>query len=120
MDDQRTYRQRADNLRARAATERDPGRYRYLNGLASSYMELARQRGEWSERPKKRPVPPAVVERADLAAALRGLGYSQRRIAESIGCSQQLVSRILMGLQGAGRYRSLATLRPDVPNSPNL
>jgi hypothetical protein len=105
-----TYRQHADELRARAASEYDPGRVRYLRGLASSYMELARQRGEWSKWPKKQRVPPAVIECAGLAAALRGLGYSQRRIAEMLGISQQLVSRILMGLKGAGRYRSLAAL----------
>jgi uncharacterized protein (DUF1330 family) len=37
-----TFRQRAHALRQRAASERDPGRHRYLHGLARSYEELAR------------------------------------------------------------------------------
>jgi hypothetical protein len=79
----------------RAASESDPGRQRYLGGLARSYEELARQRGELPEQSE----PPAMAQRADLAAALRGLGFSQRHIAERLGCSQQLVSRILQGLE---------------------
>jgi hypothetical protein len=89
-----TARQRAHALRQRAASERDPGRHRYLHGLARSYEELARQRGEFPERPEL----PAMAERANLAAALRGLGYTQRQIAERLGCSQALVYEILQGL----------------------
>ena len=88
-----TLRQRADELRARAATEHDPGRQRYLRGLARSYEELARQRGEVSARS----VPPALAERANLAALLRGRGFSQRHISERLGVWQQLVSWILQG-----------------------
>jgi DNA-binding NarL/FixJ family response regulator len=102
MDDQRTYRQRADNLRARAATERDPGRYRYLRGLARSYEELAHQHGE-PEPPKRpeRPTSPALAARAALVIELRDQGYSQNRIAAQLGCSQQTISKTLL----AGRYR---------------
>jgi hypothetical protein len=50
MSDQHTFRQHAHELRARAASELDPGRQRYLKGLAGSYEELARQRGELPER----------------------------------------------------------------------
>jgi DNA invertase Pin-like site-specific DNA recombinase len=94
-----SYRQHADELRARAALERDAGRHRYLKGLARSYEELARQRGEWSERPKRpeRPMPPALAERAALAALLRDQGYSQNRIAAQLGCSQQTISKTLLG-----------------------
>ena len=45
-----TFHQRAHELRVRAASEYDPGRQRYLRGLARSYEELARQRGELPER----------------------------------------------------------------------
>ena len=94
-----SFLQHAQELRAQAATESDPGRYRYLNGLARSYEELARQRGEWSERPKRPPRPklPALVERANLMALLRDSGFSQRRIAEQLGCSQQTISKTLLG-----------------------
>ena len=87
-----TFHQRAHELRVRAASEYDPGRQRYLRGLARSYEELARQRGELPERVET----PAMAQRADLAAEMRGLGYSQRRIAE-LGCSQQTISKILLG-----------------------
>ena len=91
-----TSRQRAQELRARAASESDPGRQRYLRGLARSYEELARQRGEWPEQ-SPRPLQPALAERATLMAALRDNGYSQRRIAEQLGCSQQTISKTLLG-----------------------
>ena len=81
-----TFRQHAHELRAPAASEHDPGRRRYLRGLARAYEELARQRGEVPERS----VPPAMAQRADLAAELRCRGYSQSRIAEQLGVSQQL------------------------------
>jgi DNA invertase Pin-like site-specific DNA recombinase len=95
-----TFRKHADELRARAALERDPSRQRYLRGLARSYEELARQRGEWSERPR-RPQLPALAERAALATELRDRGFSQYRIAAQLGCSQQTISKTLL----AGRYR---------------
>ena len=87
-----SFHQHAQELRARAAFERDPGRHRYLKGLARSYEELARQRGELPERS----VAPAMAERANLAAALRGHGFSQSHIAEQLGCSQQTISKILL------------------------
>ena len=90
-----TFRQRAHALRQRAASERDLGRHRYLHGLARSYEELARQRGELPERPEL----PAMAERANLVAPLRDSGYSQRRIAERLGVCQQHVSRILQRLE---------------------
>jgi hypothetical protein len=114
-----TYRKRALELRARAANECGPAR-KYFRGLASSYEMLARERGEWPERPQrpKRPKrlsePSALMaERARLTARLRDSGYSQRRIAKELGVCQQLVSRILQGLAGVGRYQRLAALRPE-------
>jgi DNA-binding MarR family transcriptional regulator len=92
-----TFRQRADGLRARAALERDPGRQRYLRGLARSYEELARQHDE--PEPSKRSKPPSAstrMERANLMALLRDEGHSQRRIAERLGVSQQTVSKTLL------------------------
>ena len=67
-----TFHQRAHELRVRAASEYDPSRQRYQRGLARSYEELARQRGELPERVET----PAMAQRADLAAELRVLGYS--------------------------------------------
>jgi DNA-binding NarL/FixJ family response regulator len=65
-------------------------------------LELARQRGE-PEPPKRpeRPQPPALAARAALAVELRHQGYSQYKIAEQLGCSQQTISKTLL----AGRYR---------------
>jgi hypothetical protein len=70
-----TFRQRADELRARAANE-----VRYLRGLARSYEELARQRGE-------------LPERANLAALLRA-GATARATSPnySAAASSRLVS----------------------------
>jgi DNA-binding NarL/FixJ family response regulator len=98
MSDQRLYRQHADELRARAALERDASRHRYLKGLARSYEELARRHGE-PEPPKRpaRPQPPALVERAALAVELRDRGFSQYQIAARLGCSQQTISKTLLG-----------------------
>jgi DNA-binding NarL/FixJ family response regulator len=94
-----SFLQHADELRARAASERDPGRHRYLRGLARAYEELARQRGEWSEQPERprRPMPPALAARAALVVELRDRGYSQNRIAAQLGCSQQTISKTLLG-----------------------
>jgi hypothetical protein len=90
-----TFQRHAQELRARAADESDLGRRRYLKGLARSYEELGRQRGE-PERPK-RPMPPALAERAALAIELRDRGFSQNRIAAQLGCSQQTISKTLLG-----------------------
>jgi hypothetical protein len=97
-----SFYQHADELRTRAALETDAGRRRYLCGLARSYAEMARLRGE--PEPLKRPERPtslATAERANLVALLRGSGYSQYRIAAQLGCSQQTISKVLL----AGRYR---------------
>jgi hypothetical protein len=114
MPDQRTYIRHADELRAQAALERDPVRRRYWRGLARSYEEMGRLRGE-PERPKRppRPIPPAIAERANLAASLRNLGYSQSHIAKQLGVSAQLISQILLGLQGRGPDQRLAALRSE-------
>jgi hypothetical protein len=85
MSDQLTHRQHADELRARAASARDPGRQKYLKGLAASYEELARQR---------EPQPPAVAERA-ARPCLRNRGYSQKHIAERLGCTPQRIGQLL-------------------------
>jgi hypothetical protein len=86
-----SYREHARELLQRAALERDSGRQRYLTGLARSYEELARQRGEVPELPE----PPATAHRADLAAALRAMGYTQAHIGERLGLSPQRVGQIL-------------------------
>jgi len=77
MSDQHNSRQHAHELRARAAGESDPGRQRYLKGLARAYDELARQRGELEP-----PEPPATMGRAERRSAaveLRGRNYRSRR-----------------------------------------
>jgi hypothetical protein len=93
-----SFRRHADELRARAALERDAGRHRYLKGLARSYEELARRHGE-PEPPRRppRPQPPALVARAAVAVELRERGISQYRIAAQLGCSQQTISKTLLG-----------------------
>jgi DNA invertase Pin-like site-specific DNA recombinase len=93
-----TFLQRADALRARARQEHDHGRVRYLRGLASAYQALAESHGE--PAPPVRPPrakPPERIERAALAVELRDQGLSQRAIAERIGCSKQLISKIRLG-----------------------
>jgi predicted transcriptional regulator len=42
-------------------------------------------------------MPPALAERAALAAELRERGFSQNRIAAQLGCSQQTISKTLLG-----------------------
>jgi hypothetical protein len=79
-----TYRKRAQALLHRAAQERNPGRARYLGGLARSYEELARQHGE-----------PELTAMADRVVALQAQGLSQNRIGEMLGVTQQRVSQVL-------------------------
>jgi hypothetical protein len=86
-----THRLHAQELRARAALEHDPARQRYLKGLARSYEELARQRGELPEQPE----PPAMAHRAGLVALLRARGFTEAHIAGRLGCSEQLVSQLM-------------------------
>jgi DNA invertase Pin-like site-specific DNA recombinase len=83
-----TFSHRAHALRARARQERDRGRQHYLQGLARAFDALAESQGE--------PGRPITAERRSVAAELQGQGMSQRQIAERIGCSQQLISKILL------------------------
>jgi DNA-binding NarL/FixJ family response regulator len=97
-----TYRQRALELRARAANKYGPAR-KYFRGLAQCYEDLARQRGEWPERPPrperpkqpKRPELPDLAERREFVVLLRSEGHTQRAIARRLGVSQQLINKIL-------------------------
>ena len=40
---------------------------------------------------------PTLAQHASLMVLLRDNGYSQRRIAEQLGCSQQTISKTLLG-----------------------
>jgi hypothetical protein len=93
-----TFSDRAHALRQRARQEHDRGRQRYLIGLAAAYDGLAHRQGEPAPpaRPP-RPQPPEIPERAKRAAALRDQGLSQRQVAQAMNCSQQLISKILLG-----------------------
>jgi predicted transcriptional regulator len=42
-------------------------------------------------------MPPALAARAALVVELRDRGYSQNRIAAQLGCSQQTISKTLLG-----------------------
>jgi hypothetical protein len=80
MSDQHTYREHARELRARATLERDPGRQKYLAGLASSYEALAHRHGE--------PERPVIVARACSLFSFRYIQFVQRfsqRSTKTIG-----------------------------------